>query len=357
MTTLAELLMGKVMPPEGEVTDRGAFLPLGTYRRSDGTETTSLAFPQPMRDGLDALAYALGYRQDPQAPQGFASHDALNKGGASLAESAMVGGLAAPKPANALAMGIKAYHGSPHKFDKFSMNKIGTGEGNQTYGHGLYFAENEAVARDYKRALGGMVDLEPINKRLSEIAREKSAIESGYNKPRSGFEEQHKALTDEYTALMDRRSNLGQIYQVDIDADPQQFLDWDKPLGEQSEAVRKALADYEPEWQIPDLIRHRMSLDARTALDAEGGDISRGAADRRVSEMLRDRGIAGIRYLDQGSRASGEGSHNYVVFDDNLITIEDILAASPMAGAVPIMFDDPDQRRQMIARHLMQGGA
>ena len=38
--------------------------------------------------------------------------------------------------------GIRAYHGSPHDFDKFDLSKIGTGEGAQAYGHGLYFAEN-----------------------------------------------------------------------------------------------------------------------------------------------------------------------------------------------------------------------
>jgi len=34
------------------------------------------------------------------------------------------------------------WHGSPHLFDKFDISKIGTGEGAQAYGHGLYFAEN-----------------------------------------------------------------------------------------------------------------------------------------------------------------------------------------------------------------------
>jgi hypothetical protein len=33
---------------------------------------------------------------------------------------------------------IRAYHGSPHNFDRFSLDKIGTGEGAQAYGHGLY---------------------------------------------------------------------------------------------------------------------------------------------------------------------------------------------------------------------------
>ena len=42
--------------------------------------------------------------------------------------------------------GIRAYHGSPHDFDRFDMSKIGTGEGAQAYGHGLYLAESPAVA-------------------------------------------------------------------------------------------------------------------------------------------------------------------------------------------------------------------
>lgn len=40
-------------------------------------------------------------------------------------------------------------------------------------------------------------------------------------------------------------------------------------------------------------------------------------------------GIPGIRYLDQGSRGAGEGSHNYVVFDAATI---DILRKYGLAG-------------------------
>ena len=50
-----------------------------------------------------------------------------------------------------LGSGIRAYHGSPYDFDRFDMSKIGTGEGAQAYGHGLYFAENPAVARMSQR--------------------------------------------------------------------------------------------------------------------------------------------------------------------------------------------------------------
>ncbi len=48
---------------------------------------------------------------------------------------------------------ITAYHGSPHDFDRFDLSKIGTGEGAQAYGHGLYFAENEGVAKGYRDTL------------------------------------------------------------------------------------------------------------------------------------------------------------------------------------------------------------
>lgn len=50
-------------------------------------------------------------------------------------------------------LGFPAYHGSPHDFDKFSLHKIGTGEGAQAYGWGLYFAGEKAVADYYKNAL------------------------------------------------------------------------------------------------------------------------------------------------------------------------------------------------------------
>src|SRR5215510_3136348 len=63
--------------------------------------------------------------------------------------------------------GIRAYHGSPHDFERFDLSKIGTGEGAQAYGHGLYFAENEGVAGEYRRALVGgperLVGGEPYN--------------------------------------------------------------------------------------------------------------------------------------------------------------------------------------------------
>src|SRR3990167_3149930 len=44
---------------------------------------------------------------------------------------------------------VTVFHGSPHEFTQFDASKIGTGEGAQAYGHGLYFAENPKVAGNY----------------------------------------------------------------------------------------------------------------------------------------------------------------------------------------------------------------
>ena len=50
-------------------------------------------------------------------------------------------------------MGMVVWHGSPHKFSKFDSSKIGTGEGAQAYGHGLYLAESPDVAKGYQKTL------------------------------------------------------------------------------------------------------------------------------------------------------------------------------------------------------------
>ncbi|MBB5221076.1 hypothetical protein HNP73_000997 [Amaricoccus macauensis] len=78
------------------------------------------------------------------------------------------------------------------------------------------------------------------------------------------------------------------MYEVRIDADPDEFLDWDEPLSEQSELVRSVYAAL-----------RESSLPA----GAEGLD----GANSALAEALRGAGIKGLRYLDEGSRASGEG--------------------------------------------------
>jgi hypothetical protein len=49
----------------------------------------------------------------------------------------------------------RAFHGSPHEFERFSLEKIGTGEGAQVFGHGLYFTSKKEIADYYRRQLAG----------------------------------------------------------------------------------------------------------------------------------------------------------------------------------------------------------
>jgi hypothetical protein len=160
-----------------------------------------------------------------------------------------------------LAAHIDAYHGSPHDFEAFDMSKMGTGEGGQAYGHGMYFAENPSTAEAYSNVKGA-------------------------------------------------NENDGNIYRVKITADKDRMLDWDKPLSEQPEAVKQVFAPYVEQFggdaQMPALIKIMSS---------------RGAGMQGVSEQLREAGVPGIKYLDQGSRTEGEGSRNYVVFDDKHLQI------------------------------------
>src|SRR6185312_6054719 len=124
--------------------------------------------------------------------------DQMIKPAADLAMATTLGAGAAPAEANALNMGIKAYHGSPHDFDAFDLSKIGTGEGAQAYGHGLYFADKEGVAQNYKDVLSQIKDTRPAHEQVATDAIDRfgsrdeaikqlqdvvAAREAGVNKP------------------------------------------------------------------------------------------------------------------------------------------------------------------------------
>jgi hypothetical protein len=69
--------------------------------------------------------------------------------------------------------GIRAYHGSPAAFDRFSNDYIGTGEGAQAYGVGHYAAENEGIARSYRDALSQRSMSDPEDRAAYAAASDK----------------------------------------------------------------------------------------------------------------------------------------------------------------------------------------
>ena len=221
--------------------------------------------------------------------------------------------------------GLRLYHGSPHDFDKFSMDKIGTGEGAQAYGHGLYFAENEGVARNYRDNLSGqqfgtpLVSqdvrgwLESAGGDYQKAATEAKAFLSEYGGQMGRDEE--KTLR-EAIALMDKgKQSWGRMYEVDVNANPDDFLDWDAPLSAQPQKVRDW---FDSRGITPGFAGNQSGAEL---LQAENGVLG---AEGTTSAM-REVGVPGIKYLDHGSRFNSTdgatNTRNYVVFDENLINI------------------------------------
>jgi hypothetical protein len=246
---------------------------------------------------------------------------------------------------------LEAYHGSPHDFDRFDLSKIGTGEGAQAYGHGLYFAENERVARGYQRTVS---DKAFVNK-VAELYDEGHSPGDAWAEVKDnwkeftpaeqrlmtalekddwlGFDYPHQAVS---AALRDLKAfdvseetkaavhAIGNMYRVKIAADHKHFLDWDKPISEQAPHVRQAL------HKVADDIVARDPVDAHDVVHAITADESADTFYERLADALKtmkkstpdengfyhfdmghatasktlhDAGIPGIKYLDQGSRA------------------------------------------------------
>jgi hypothetical protein len=240
------------------------------------------------------------------------------------------GGYSAPAQRNATGMGIRAYHGSPHDFDRFDLSKIGTGEGAQAYGHGLYFAEKEGVAQSYRDALtnravpqGPHIEKVAFNvvSRAPQMADAELApfIRNVY--PNASDDEVLKSIQ-----VARSKVQPGRMYEVDINARPEQFLDWDKPLAAHAPEIQKAVQSIDSPmyraWEQSGAFPHVKGETLYREL--AGGLTNRAHAEGKhvgATDALRSAGIPGIKYLDQGSRGAGEGSRNYVVFDDKLVNI------------------------------------
>lgn len=289
---------------------------------------------------------------------------------------------------------IEAFHGTPHKVEKFSTENIGTGEGAQAYGWGLYFAEDKAVSERYRIALAYDPEKQRINGRQinDEYSRYTRAnatqidyqIAEGlerlmmHNSPAEVIEmfeeEGYSKEAIDYFKESDYET-FGGLYQVELNVEQDELLDWDKPLSEQSDKVLDvlpkvgsrlidAMVDVTNGMKVKDAaIKHgvnRMDL----AIGSGGSLVEILGGGKVASEALASVGIKGIKYLDGDSRNSdwklsspeetkagdwmakdsmkpfsdgvhfdteaeaqafvnkqSQGTHNYVIFNDKDITI------------------------------------
>jgi len=226
---------------------------------------------------------------------------------------------------------MTVYHGSPHKFDKFDASKIGTGEGAQAYGHGLYLAENPGVAKEYAKNLsenrlfdskGAPFDVQAnlsnpnvravLHKTNGDIdaaiARANQAIEAIPGTQGAEYAARDIQTLNALKSAGGLQKQGGSLYKVDLpDEHIAKMLDWDKPLSQQSAGVQALIQKAheirrsQTGWRDP----LNMNLTGKDFLPTMGED------------RLKEAGITGIRYLDQGSRAGGQGTSNFVVFPGN----------------------------------------
>lgn len=261
-----------------------------------------------------------------------------------------------------------AYHGSPHVFERFDLGAIGTGEGNQAHGWGLYFAADKKIADErYRKRLTNdqyVIEIDEATyyfdiEKQDWVDKKTGQPVGGMSTPLGhavweiGFREGNvqaalKALKGQRDALIEEndssnaqrldflmrtiklleekkfnyRKDNGSLFEVDI-PENDVLLDEDKPLNKQPLAVRKAILEYYK--SRPDnYITEGITIDD---LDSQkGGQFykevvfqmqSEGAENpqKAASELLNEYGIKGITY--DGAR----DGRCFVVFDDKAISI------------------------------------
>jgi hypothetical protein len=290
--------------------------------------------------------------------------------------------------ASQVRQGIKAYHGSPHNFPpvrelempdgavvyqsmndavpegaqviaehplgRFDMSKLGTGEGAQAYGQGLYFAENEKVAKEYREQLsrnqkveieinGTAVDYDgksdtkniALDLIASEVRKfpEKSvsdAIDDALKQSKTFSEYDDPKIWEPVQEWINKnRSSItsvkprGSMYEVNIDVEPDELIDWDQLIDEQPSKVLDKLEKSDWWEYAEEGIYDRAGARGD---NPTGADLIRWLEEdgaEYAAEALKDLGIKGIRYADAFTRhkTPDKRSMNYVIFDDRLITI------------------------------------
>jgi hypothetical protein len=228
------------------------------------------------------------------------------------------------------------------------------GEGAQAYGRGLYFAEREKTAEGYRKKLSrdnlaqrakdnqsydtlvglGLdesPDLGTFSIILSEADGDMARAIQDSMTPRYPDDPLPAFAQSMADAMKSGRLpasielptlNKGSMYEVNIAATPDEFIDWDLPLDEQSESVMNALN--KTDWyQYAEEGAYNAA--ERRGDNAYGMDLVRwleedGAED--AAQMLKDAGIKGVQYADAQTRfGKGPKTKNYVVYDDKLIDI------------------------------------
>ena len=266
-----------------------------------------------------------------------------------------------------------AYHGTPHKFDEFSTENIGSGEGHQAHGWGLYFASNKKVSEDYRETLSDTIGIgteilvdnvtykkiatntykkkdniydsvdDYLNKALNFIeiqGSKKKALkyvqeqidnhkDAGYFDDAVYYIRIKDALNEIIKAKITKYADdYGQLYEVEIPED-EEMLDEDLPFSEQpqkvQEAIKQICEDYVDNNKLVDLNviaytnntleKYKNNLAYKEGRNIYGIISEAFGGDKQASLLLNKYGIKGIKYDGQFD------GQCYVIFNPENIDI------------------------------------
>ena len=290
------------------------------------------------------------------------AHDKVVRGDA---ESAVVKGLRY----------INVWHGSPHDFDRFTTDKIGSGEGAQVYGWGLYFTDTKQIAeKQYRDRLSvprvsAIIDGKdvtvpvesaytlaeelgfpaksknkfplqyPVTVAMRELVETGGDLEAAIAFMNERYSHWPKQIMGDVEAKLREINprvinNAGKLYNVELAPKEEDFLLWDKPITEQSDKVQAALAGlgFKP-MSMADKALDVLRVLATASADERLGEwygsgiyetiAEKLGSPKAASLTLLEAGIRGNKYLDGNSRGLNleKPGYNYVIFADEDVSM------------------------------------
>ena len=288
---------------------------------------------------------------------------------------------------------VSAWHGSPYSFDHFTTNAMGTGEGAQAFGWGLYFTDLEGIARNYAKVLSSnnseniakkllgknKIDINSdfstdfinsvrdniltgnskeelinsfknyvtynenlireIEEDIENYPLEKVNLLKELSRIKNTLLDNNKALeivkeiTDsEYNTAKNGKGSKN-LYKVSLhkgkEVSEYTWLEWDKPLTtEQKNLIREKALKSEKLKNSKGFIEYELTEQSVfTGNDVYASLMRKLGSDKEASIFLLEAGIDGIKYpaesISRGTTSDTARGFNYVVFDENAITIEE----------------------------------
>lgn len=260
--------------------------------------------------------------------------------------------------------GVVLYHGSPYKFEKFTLEKMGEGEGAQRFGYGVYVTDLKDIANHYSlmpnkeslivsgKKLEELFDKEQIDTLLgiwhesyiySEKTKEELISDILFELEKDSIEivdndvyefdvddvEQINKSARKNREMLEvlQKSDIdivGNIYQLDVKGTD--FIEYDKKI---SDTQAKCIFDKLSQDQK----RHFGISSADDLTNFDGKGLYRALSnsydfdtdlqnDKAASEFLLSCDIYGIKYPSDSLYGFGKPTaFNYVIFDSNLINI------------------------------------